>query len=107
MTKNSAVGGLLNQLKTVLFGNQCCARQCFARPRCIDFKNKKKNGEDIKPNVIGLVNLDIPTIAQPSEDRCPHSEVNAWIESVEKCFWEFCTYFDNQSFMIPWYLELF
>ena len=24
-----------NQLKTVLFGNQCCARQCCARPRCI------------------------------------------------------------------------
>ena len=23
-----------NQLKTVLFGNQCCERQCCARPRC-------------------------------------------------------------------------
>ena len=34
MTENSTMGGLLNQLKTVLFGNQCCERQCCARPRC-------------------------------------------------------------------------
>ena len=26
---------ILNQLKTVLFGNQCYARQCCTRPRCI------------------------------------------------------------------------
>ena len=34
MTKTSAMEGLLNQLKTVLLGNQCCAGQCCARPRC-------------------------------------------------------------------------
>ena len=51
MTKKSAMGGLLNQLKTVLFGNQCCARPCCMRPRCIVLTERYDNKGSFAFNV--------------------------------------------------------
>ena len=54
MTKNSVMGGLLEPIKTVLFGNQCCVRQCCARPRCNEDLATKNMLQTIMKNYVEM-----------------------------------------------------